>query len=107
VLSSGYTGGGLLRPQGIAIDGRDNVWMANYHGDSISELEGADGATPGTPISPASGYGLAAGLSLPFALAVDASGNLWVSSFSNNTVTEYLGAAAPVKTPLLGPPKQP
>jgi len=107
VLSSGYTGGGLLRPQGIAIDGHDNVWMANYHGDSISELEGADGATPGTPISPASGYGLAAGLSLPFALAVDASGNLWVSSFSNNTVTEYLGAAAPVKTPLLGPPKQP
>ena len=107
VLSSGYPGGGLLRPQGIAIDGKDNVWVANYHGGSISELEGADGVTPGTPVSPVSGYGLAAGLSLPFALAVDASGNLWVSSFGNSTVTEFLGAAAPVKAPLLGPATQP
>ncbi len=107
VVSSGYAGGGLVRPQGIAIDGKGNVWVANYHGNSISELEGADGVAPGTALSPAGGYGLAAGLSLPFALAIDASGNLWVSNFANNTVTEYLSAAAPVKTPLLGPPTQP
>jgi streptogramin lyase len=107
VLSNGYTGGCLLRPQGIAIDGKGNVWVANYHGNSITELEGTDGVTPGTQASPATGYGLAAGLSLPFALAVDGSGNLWVSSFASNTVTEYVGVAAPVKTPLLGVPKQP
>ncbi len=106
-LSNGYTGGGLLRPQGIAIDGKDNVWVANYHGNSLSELQGADNVTAGAPLSPAGGYGLAASLSLPFALAVDASGNLWVSSFANNSVTEYLGVAAPVKTPLLGSPKLP
>jgi streptogramin lyase len=107
VLSSGYTGGGLLRPQGIAIDGKGNIWVANYHGSSITELDGADGPTPGTALSPVSGYGTATGLSLPFGLAIDASGNLWASSFANNTVTEYLGAAAPVKTPLLSLPKQP
>jgi streptogramin lyase len=107
VLSSGFTGGGLLRPQAIAVDGKDNVWVANYHGDSITELEGADSVTPGTPLSPGSGYGLSAGLSLPFSVTVDGSGNVWVSSFANNTVTEFLGAAAPVKTPLLGPATQP
>jgi len=107
VLSSGYTGGGLLRPQGIAVDGNGSVWVANYHGNSITELEGANGVAPGTTLSPATGFGLAAGLSLPFALAVDASGNLWVSSFANSTVTEYVGAAGPAKTPSLGPPSQP
>lgn len=107
VLSSGFTGGGLLRPQAIAVDGKDNVWVANYHGGSITELEGADGITPGKPLSPGSGYGLSAGLSLPFSMAVDASGNVWVSSFANSTVTEFLGAAAPVRTPLLGAPRQP
>jgi streptogramin lyase len=107
VLSSGFTGGGLLRPQAIAVDGKDNVWVANYHGDSITELEGADSVTPGTPLSPGSGYGLSAGLSLPFSVTVDGSGNVWVSSFANNTVSEFLGAAAPVKTPLLGPATQP
>jgi streptogramin lyase len=107
VLSSGYTGGGLNRPQGIAVDGQGNVWIANYHGNSLTELAGADSTSPGTPLSPAVGFGSDAGLSLPFALAIDASGNLWVSSFANNGVTEYVGAATPVKTPLLGPASKP
>ena len=107
LLSAAFTGGGLLRPQGIAIDGRGNVWVANYHGNSITELEAADGRAPGSALSPVTGYGLAAGLSLPFALAVDGSGNLWVSSFANDTVVEYLGVAAPVKIPLLAPPRLP
>jgi hypothetical protein len=107
VLSNGYTGGGLFRPQGIAVDGQGNIWAANYHGNSISELAGADSTSPGTPLSPATGFGQASGLSLPYALAIDPSGNLWVSSFASNTVTEYVGAAVPVKTPLLGPAEKP
>jgi hypothetical protein len=107
VISSGYNGGGIFRPQGIAVDGQGNIWIANYHGNSISELEGADSTSPGAPLSPPTGFGQAAGLSLPFAVAIDASGNLWVSSFASNTVTEYLGVAAPVKTPLLGPVEKP
>ena len=107
VTSSGYTGGGLFRPQGIAVDGQGNIWVANYHGDSISELQGADSVSPGTPLSPATGLGHAAGLSLPYALAVDGSGSLWVSSFGSNTISEFVGAAVPVVTPLLGPAAKP
>lgn len=107
VVSSGYTGSGLFRPQGIAVDGQGNVWVANFHGGSLSEIEGADGTTPGTALSPPAGLGLAAALNQPYALAIDSSGNIWVSSFAANRVTEYVGAAAPVKTPLLCPATKP
>ncbi len=38
---------------------------------------------------------------------VDASGNLWVTDFDNNTLTKIVGIATPVKTPVLGPPQTP
>jgi hypothetical protein len=38
---------------------------------------------------------------------VDASGNLWISNFGSNTLTEFVGLAVPVKTPLLGLPAAP
>jgi len=37
-----------------------------------------------------------------FGLAIDAAGNVWTTSFATNTLTEFVGLAAPVKTPLLG-----
>jgi hypothetical protein len=50
----------------------------------------------------------------PYAVAIDASGNLWMTNFSNetkypssNSITELIGMAAPVKTPVIGPPQAP
>jgi hypothetical protein len=108
VLSgSGITGGGLEHPQGIAIDGSGTAWVANYRGPSISELAAAATASPGAVLSPSSGWGADAKLLEAFAIAADASGNLWVSNFGSNTLTEFVGMAAPVKTPLLGPVRVP
>jgi streptogramin lyase len=107
VVGSPSTGGGILHPNGIAVDGAGNVWVANYRGASISELQGASSASPGTPFSPSAGFGSDASLSAPFGVAVDASGNVWVSNQGSSTITQFLGAAAPVKTPLLGPPQLP
>ena len=93
-------------PQGIAIDGAGNVWAGNYYGDSVVELAGSTA----TIISPPNGYGLDAPLKEPYGLAIDASGNLWISNASSkdgNTVTQFVGLASPIKTPLLGPPAQP
>jgi hypothetical protein len=58
-------------------------------------------------LSPSSGWGADAKLLEAFAIAADASGNLWVSNFGSNTLTEFVGMAAPVKTPLLGPVRVP
>jgi hypothetical protein len=104
------TGGGVDHPQGIAVDGAGTVWMTNFLSNSISELSGATSSTvstPGTFLSPSTGFGSDASILQPYGLAIDASGNIWVSNFGNSTLTEFVGVAAPVKTPLVGPPQQP
>ncbi len=109
---SGITGGGLNHPQGIAVDGRGTVWVANYRSTAgknsvLSQLAGASASSPGAVLSPAAGWGGDAGMLEPFALAIDASGNIWVTNFGSNVLTEFVGMAAPVKTPLLGPVRVP
>ena len=54
-----------------------------------------------------SGFGADASLVAPYALAIDASGNLWVTNSGKNTLTQFIGVATPVKTPLAGPPQAP
>jgi hypothetical protein len=67
---TGFTGGGILGPWGIAIDGDDEVWVANfgrmgvtedYTDACISKLAGVrspSGLPAGTAISPPTGYTL-------------------------------------------------
>jgi streptogramin lyase len=103
-------GGGVDHPQGIAVDGGGTVWVTNFLSNSISELSGAMSSTistPGTFLSPSTGFGTDASILQPYGLAIDASGNIWVSNFGNSTLTEFVGVAAPVKTPLVGPPQAP
>jgi hypothetical protein len=99
--ATGYTGGGLNIPEGIAIDGAGNVWVANratnatsppYPDSDISEFNSA-----GTAISSSTGY--QAGLNLNLRIAVDGSGNVWVTNASLNSITEFVGAGSPVVTP--------
>jgi len=116
VVSAGaYVGGGIYHPQGLAIDGVGNVWVLNHLSRpqiplpplSLSELAGAQTTTPGAPLTPSAGIGGGANLSLAFAIAIDASGNIWVTNTGSKTLTEYVGLAAPVKTPLIGLPAAP
>lgn len=110
VLANGsYAGGGIDHPQGIAIDGAGNAWIANYRGPSITELAGAGstGVAVGTVLSPPGGLGAGADLSEAYAIAVDASGNLWISNFGSDILTEFIGQAVPVRTPLIGLPATP
>jgi hypothetical protein len=97
--ASGFTGGGLNGPAGIAIDGRGNVWVANYKGGSISEFSNS-----GVAISPSTGFTGGAGLSQPYSIAIDGSGDVWTGNDQingdNASVTEFIGAAVPVVTPI-------
>jgi hypothetical protein len=106
VLLSGQTGGGVDHPQAVAIDGR--VWVSNFHAETLSEFAGYNFTTPEAALSPPAGLGTDAQLGSPFALAIDQSGNLWVTNSNGaNTVTVFVGLATPVKTPLLGPAQLP
>jgi sugar lactone lactonase YvrE len=108
ISKGGFTANGTINhPQAIAIDGSGNVWIGNFRTSYLTQLAGASTTTPGQPLSPASGWAPDAKLFGPFALAIDASGNIWVTNAFDNSLTEFIGLATPVKTPLLGPPQAP
>ncbi len=97
--STGYTGGGLSTPVGIAIDGSGNAWVANQGNNSITELTSA-----GVAVSSSSGFtgsGMNANVT---GIAIDGSGDVWVANSRNyctTSITEFIGAATPVVTPLV------
>jgi streptogramin lyase len=84
---------GLNVPTGITTDGANNVWVTNgVSAGSLSELNSS-----GTVISPTTGFG---SLNTPVSIGVDASGNVWTANFGSNTVSEFVGIASPVVTPI-------
>lgn len=88
------SGGGISQPAGVAIDGAGYIWIANSTtSGSVSELT----AATGVPLSP-SGLG---SLKTPLGIAVDASGNLWTANSGDNSLTEFVGIATPVTTPII------
>lgn len=129
--ASPFTGGGLTLPWGIAVDGNDTVWVFNFGvtppGPSqssapvgISRFCGIEtrncppGMHVGEPISPSTGYQSNAFQRIT-AGQIDPSGNIWITNnwkidanpFQNpgaNAIVIAVGAAAPVRTPLIGPP---
>jgi hypothetical protein len=81
--------------EGIAIDGADNVWVTDISGTVVRGLSNS-----GSPISGTFGYNGGV-LTNPLFLALDGSGDIWV--VSNNTglgLSELIGAAVPVVTPI-------
>jgi sugar lactone lactonase YvrE len=109
VISSGYSDGkaSISHPQGIAVDGSGHVWVTNVLGSSITELAGSAASSPGQILSPTAGWARDAGLTASWAVAIDASGNLWVLCKNKNTLSEIVGLATPIKTPQVGPVQSP
>ena len=92
--------------QTLAIDGSGNAWapityqvqppspapLAFYFG--LSEMNSS-----GTILSGPTGYNTNNSI-IPFAVAIDSSGNVWSASPAGEVVTQLIGAATPVVTPL-------
>ena len=79
--------------QFIAFDGANNFWVSNFSNAAITHHTSATGAlinyTAGGTLDGSEG------------IAVDGSGNVWVANAGNNTVSEIVGVATPVVTPLV------
>ena len=77
-----YAGGsyGFNGPQGVAFDGT-HIWVANFSGASVTELNASDGKWVRTL------SGGSYGFNGPYALAFDGT-HVWVPNFSGNSVTE-------------------
>ncbi len=114
VLINKRSGGGLNSPGGGALDAAGQFWVANYNGTNgarygtLSEIAGNDaGVAAGTPLSPASGLGLDAKMSLAYTIAPDASGNIWLTVRNGNSLRMFFGLAAPTATPATPIPQAP
>ncbi len=104
-------GGGIHIPWGNAIDGAGNLWVANFGGYRVSHFDGQTGE----PIAP-SGYWSNA-LERVTSVTIDPSGNVWLANNWNiqpeltnpggDGLVLFVGIAAPVKTPVFGPPNAP
>jgi len=119
-----FGGAGLRAPWGVAVDGDDTVWVANFAGRRLSHLCGArprrcpaGQRATGASISPTgSGYRFD-GLTRNTGIAIDPSGNVWLSNSrrpsldvanpGGHQIVAFLGLAAPIRTPLIGPPERP
>ena len=86
------SGGGFTSPSALAIDGASQIWVANSDGP-VSLFSDA-----GTPLSPSTGF-TDHSLSTPSAVAIDLAGSVWIANSGNNSLTRFLGAAAPVAPP--------
>jgi sugar lactone lactonase YvrE len=83
--TNGYTAGGIVFPQSLAIDAQGNAWIANFGDGAIpSSLTKLD--PDGSALSPAKGY-TGAGLAFPAALAIAADGAVWVSNQGDDSVS--------------------
>jgi len=130
---SPVSGNGLIAPWAASVDGNDNVWISNFGSASagIVELCGfhtehcPPGVKTGDAISPPSGY-VGGGLQLQVDVGIGPAGDVWVTNNWQNYqdamgkvdealqtlgagqgVVVFYGMAKPVKTPLIGPPRQP
>jgi streptogramin lyase len=106
---------------GLAIDGDDNVWVASFIGKTVTKLCGRTrancpaGLRTGDPISPRLHGFDNGGLQHVTAVQVDASGHAWVANnwsrivpiTGGNGLVQFIGVAAPVRTPMIGLPARP
>jgi hypothetical protein len=95
---SPFTAGGVNTPDAIAIDGAGNAWVGN-NGQNNGYSSVSEFSNSGAALSPANGF-VPAGINQCVAIAVDGSGDVWVADPNATAVTELIGAATPVVTPL-------
>jgi uncharacterized protein (TIGR03437 family) len=87
---SAATGAQLNGPQGLAVDSAGNLYIADTQNHRVRKITGGTISTvAGSGTAGFAGDGAAAGsaqLNLPFGVAVDAGGNLYIAEFANNRV---------------------
>jgi len=116
VSATAFQDAGVTIPWGIAVDGNDNVWVANFGSKRVSQVCGipAIDCRPGTGVGAAispdiTGYAFD-GLTRNTGVAIDPSGNVWLANNFKEIpnipgnpggyeIVAFIGLAGPVQPP--------
>ena len=83
--SQGSLAGEFSSPQGVAVDGTGNIYVADTSNHRVQKFDSA-----GTPLSNWGSLGAGAGqFSNPFGVEVDGSGNVYVAEQANHRVQKF------------------
>jgi sugar lactone lactonase YvrE len=86
-------GSGLDYPQGLAVDAKGDVFVADSANDAVKEIVAVNGAIP--PVNPTIRT-LGSGFSNPAGVAVDASGDVFVADTDNGVVKEIVAVGGSI-----------
>jgi len=91
------TGGTINTPFAAAVDGANNVWITNSGTSpaSVTEINGSTAVAITPTFLSGTGYGVNY-----LSLQVDQSGSLWGTSYTTNSMVQYIGVATPAAMPL-------
>jgi len=88
--------GGFNNPQGVAIDGSGNIWVVDNNNNRVEEFNSAGTylgqigcSSGGCTVTSTNGA-----FNGPTGIAIDASGNIWVTDTGGNRVEEFNSAEA-------------
>ena len=85
--------GVLNQPVGVAVDSAGTIWVTNSTATgSLSQFQAATGTSVAASLG---------ALNTPVVVAVDPSGNVWTADSGDNSVSIFVGLAAPTTTPLV------
>lgn len=121
IIAGKYKTGSALTPWGIAVDGDDRVWVADFRLPGVTLLCGVNldvcppGSKTGDVLSPGENGFQSSAFQHFTSIQFDASGNIWLSNnwsalkppTGGVGVVKMLGLATPVCAPLLGQPVKP
>jgi streptogramin lyase len=93
---------GIADLTGVVIDGSNNPWFSPSNNNDIGAvgLIGSTGAAITGPNGFVTGLAPENNLDAHFSDAIDPSGNVWIANTFSDSVTELIGAAVPVSTPI-------
>lgn len=82
----------LLNPEGLAVDGNGNIYVADYSNKVVKQIVAVGGIIPSNSIVNA----VVTGLTSPASVAVDGSGNVYVADSSTNTIREVIAVGGTI-----------
>ena len=90
---------GFATPQGIAVDGSGNVYVADTYNYKIRKINSAGAVTTligNGSMGSTDGTGAAASFNAPTSVAIDANGNIYVADNGNHKIRKIIGGVLPV-----------